>query len=450
MEKSATVRYILWVLVSLIVFMGLLPANPVWGGDDDREPATVYVLPVEGTMETGLTAFVRRGIEEAEQEGVDVLVLRIRTLGGLVEPTLEIRDMLLQTSVRTVAFVQGRAWSAGVLVTMACEHVVMGPGSSIGAAEPRPADEKTVSAVRAEVEETAKYRGRDPDILAAMVDADMAIEGVIEPGKILTLTATRAEELGIADATAGSVTEALHELGIDPIDLQVIEPTMLERFTRFATSPYVSPVLLSVGFIGVIVEFVIPGFGIPGMLGILAFASYFIGHIAAGHAGLSLAILFTVGVVLLVTEIFIPEFGVLGLTGIAAMFASIYLAAPTHIVAIRSIIITAVAMIATIVILVRLGHRFTLWRHLLLGDEISTERGYISQKDSRDLVGKRGVTRNTLRPSGAAEIDGERLDVVSEGEFIPRDTEVEVTHVQGRRIVVRAIREENRDGEDES
>ncbi len=442
MAQLTAVRRIILLMVGLAAVFSMLPVGPAVAADE-TEPATVYVLPVEGTMETGLTALVRRGIEEAERDGVDVLVLRIRTLGGLVGPTLEIRDMLLETSVETVAFVQGRAWSAGVLVTMACEHVVMAPGSSIGAAEPRPADEKTVSAVRAEVEETGQYRGRDPEILAAMVDADLAVEGVVEAGKILTLTASRAEELGIADAMAGSEGEALSKLGIDPIDIRVIDPTTLEQFARFATNPYVSPVLLSMGFIGLIVEFVIPGFGVPGMLGVLSFAAYFVGHMAAGHAGLAILLLFMVGVVLLAVEIFIPEFGLLGLTGIAAMFASIYLTAPSPLVAVRSMVITAVAIAATIILLIRLGHRFTLWRHLLLGDEITSDRGYVSQDDSRDLVGKRGVTRNTLRPSGAAEIEGERLDVVSEGQFIPPETEVVVTEVQGGRIVVRQVRDDD-------
>ena len=108
-----------------------------------------------------------------------------------------------------MSYITDRAWSAGALIALAAPEIVMAPGSSIGAAEPRPAEEKTVSAVRAEFEATAERTGRNPRIAAAMVDADVVVEDLAPEGKILTLSAQNALEEGYADAIAASRNEAL-------------------------------------------------------------------------------------------------------------------------------------------------------------------------------------------------------------------------------------------------
>ncbi len=431
----------LTVLIAIITF-SLVLLNPAGEAtaEGDR-PASVFVLPVEGTMEAGLASFVRRGVRQAEEQGADVLLVRISTLGGTVDAALDIRDLLLETHLETVAFVRGRAWSAGVLVTIACERVVMAPGSSMGAAEPRPAEEKIISAWRAELEETASHRGRDPQLLGAMVDKDMEIEGVVEEGKLLTLTATRALELELIDGIASTELQALAILGIHPAEMVVIEPSTLEMFARFATSPFVAPLLLAAGFVGLLVEVAIPGFGVPGLLGLLSLAAYFVGHIAAGYAGLSIVLLFALGMGLLVTEAFIPEFGVFGVGGMVAMMASIYLASPTPAAALRSILVAFGALVAAAIALIRMGHRFPLWRHLLLAEQLTTAGGYVSQKSLKDLEGQRGVAITPLRPSGTAEFDGTRADVVSEGGFIASGATVQVIRVAGRRVVVRSVPE---------
>ncbi len=423
-----------------VVFLCSVQAAPADSAAGDG--ALVYVLPVEGTMEPGLAAFVRRSIESAEDQGADVLVLRIRTLGGLLDTALDIRDMLLDTPLQTVAFVRGRAWSAGVLVTIACDYVVMAPGSSIGAAEPRPADEKTISAWRAELEETARHRGRDPQLVAAMVQKELEIEGVVDRGELLTLTASQAGELGMADAVEASEHDAVRALGITPSRMVVMQPTTLDLFVRYVTNPYVAPFLLAAAFMGMLLEAVSPGFGVPGLLGVIALVAYFLGHVAAGYAGLSIVLLFVFGFGLLVAEIFIPEFGILGAGGIVAMLASIYLASPNPVTATWSIFIAMATVVITVIVLLRMGHRFPMWKHLLLAYEETTDRGYLAQSDIRNLAGQRGVAVTMLRPAGTAEFGDVRADVVTEGGFVAAGTTVEVIRVQGRRVVVRPVKTE--------
>src|SRR5690606_24254452 len=137
----------------------------------------VWEIPVSGTIDLGLAAFVRRSVADALESGAAAIVVRINTFGGRVDAAAEIRDALIGSNIYTAALIVERAWSAGALIALAADAIWMAPGASLGAAEPRPADEKTISALRAEFEAMAERTGRDPRIAAAMVDANVAVEG---------------------------------------------------------------------------------------------------------------------------------------------------------------------------------------------------------------------------------------------------------------------------------
>ncbi|MFW5897024.1 MAG: NfeD family protein, partial [Bacillota bacterium] len=413
----------------LFLFFGAMIGGGAAATAQETESVSVHEVSLSGTVDAGQASLLRRAIARAEEDGAEILVVRITTFGGAVNAAVDMKDMLLESSLTTVAFVSGRSWSAGVLLTVACDHIFMAPGSSLGAAQPIPADEKTISAVKAEMEATAKARGRDPEIVAAMVDERLEIEDVTAPGELLTLTAQRAQELGFIDGMASGVEEALEDLGFTFESITTTEPTTIDLFAQYVTDPYIAPLILAVGFIGVLVEMFVPGFGFPGGIGLLAFATYFVGHIAAGYAGTSIAVLFVAGVGLLVAEVFVPGFGIVGVSGILAMLASIYLASPTPAAATWSILAAILAVVVTAIVLVKMGTRLTLWRRLLLDMEETQDRGYVAQSDLRELKGSEGVAVTSLRPAGTIEVDGERIDVVTFGEYIPKDTPVEVVRV---------------------
>ncbi|NLM95863.1 MAG: hypothetical protein GX165_09895, partial [Firmicutes bacterium] len=212
--------------------------------------ATVYVIPIEGTIEPGLVEFVKRALNEAKRDGVEGILLEIDTFGGRVDAATELVDLMLDMPMPVIAHVRGRAWSAGALIALAADYLVMAPGSSMGAAEPRPAEEKVISALRAEFESLAERNGRDPQVAAAMVDKDVVIEGLVEKDKILTLSANEAERRGFADFIAAGRQQVLSKYGFD--DARVIEPSpnWAENLARFLTDPTVSSLLLSLGFLG--------------------------------------------------------------------------------------------------------------------------------------------------------------------------------------------------------
>ncbi|MDD4337497.1 MAG: ATP-dependent Clp protease proteolytic subunit, partial [Firmicutes bacterium] len=169
----------------------------------------VYVIPLQGQIEHGLASFIARGLREAAEARADAVIIDIDTPGGYVDAALKVRDAIISSKVRTIAYVNSRAWSAGALIAIACDDIAMKMGSSMGAAETRPKEEKYISAVRAEFEATAELRGRDPVVAGAMVDADVEIPDLIERGKILTLTATMAEDLGFAEYKVMNMDELL-------------------------------------------------------------------------------------------------------------------------------------------------------------------------------------------------------------------------------------------------
>ena len=257
----------------VVVFVSLLVAGAL-AQSPGTAPGVVWVIPVEGTIEPGLSEFVLRALRDARQAGAALILLEINSFGGRVDAATEIRDAIFASPVPTAAFVADRAISAGALIALATERIVMKPGATFGAAQPQPLDEKTLSYVRAEFEATAEGRGRDPLIAAAMVDASVVVEGLSGPGQILTLTAASALARGYADFVASSRREALELLGYGAAPVVEAAPTWAEQVVRFLTDPLVAQILLIVGVLGLIAEVTSPGWGVGGTVGLIALALF--------------------------------------------------------------------------------------------------------------------------------------------------------------------------------
>lgn len=400
--------------------------------------ASVVVVPVHGEVEFGLERFIARALREAEAAGASIVVLELDTPGGRVDAAHAIATAVERSATPTVAYVAPWALSAGALIALSADYLFMAPGGSIGAAEPRPADEKTISALRADFAAAAERNGRDPQIAAAMVDARIVIEGVVAEGELLTLTAAEAEALGFSDGTAANRRALLAMLGNEDATVTVLQMQGPERFVRFITSPLVAPLLLAAGLGGLVFEALTPGLGLPGLIGALCLALYFGGHILAGLAGWEVLAIFLAGVLLLLAEVFTAGFGILGISGLIAMGISIFMTAPTAEEALRSLLLTLVVAVAAAVILIRLGRTRGLWRRLMLGTRLEKQAGYVAATYPAELIGREGVTVTPLRPAGTVLIDGKRWDVVTEGEYIGAGQPVRVIDVQGPRIVVSA------------
>lgn len=399
----------------------------------------VYSIDISGTIDEGLAVYVQRTVRSAEQAGADALLVVINTFGGRVDSATAIRDQLMGSRLPVIAYVSERAWSAGALIALSAEHLVMAPGASIGAAEPQPAEEKTISALRAEFEAMAEARGRDPRIAAAMVDRRVAVEGVSPEGQILTLSAQRALELGFIDALADSSAQALALFGFAGAEVRETQPNWAERVARFLTDPTISSLLLALGFLGLLAEITTPGWGVPGTAGLVALALFFGARYITGLAGLEVALLFLLGLGLLLLELLvIPGFGVAGALGIGAVVVSLFLSFPDVSSALTSIAIAAVVTVVGAIFILRRVPDSKLWRRLSL--ETRLEEPGVEGDDRNDpviKVGARGKALSPLRPSGTVQIANFRLDAVSDGSFIPAGAEVEIVRIVGSRITVR-------------
>lgn len=442
-----------WVVLALLIT--LIISGWVGAQSSNNRPV-VYVAQVEGTIDLGLAPYIERVLQEAQDNNAAAVVLQINTFGGRVDAAVQIRDALLKSPIKSIAFIDTRAISAGALISLATNAIVMAPGGTIGAATPvqssgtetKPTSEKTVSYVRKEFSATAESRGRDTKVAEAMVDSDVSIPGVTARGKLLTLTTEEALELGIADFEASTLRAALDQLGLKDASVVESSTNWAEEVVRFLTNPIVSSLLVSVAMIGIIVEVRTPGFGIPGALGLSSLGLFLWGHWLVNLAGWEELLLATAGIMLLLVEAFIiPGFGVAGVLGILALLAGLILSTVGEGSTVQAIIGAAsrlgvslvIAIIASLFIL-RYLPKTRVGRHLVLSTGLTAESGFTSEPlEEHNLVGKTGTAVSTLRPSGIASIDGKRIDVVSDGEFIEPGEAIRVDHVDGNRVVVRRI-----------
>lgn len=417
----------------------------------------VYVISIEGMIDLGLSPFLSRTIREAQQAGAAAVLLDINTFGGRVDAAVAMRDALLNSQVRTIAYVNQRAISAGALIALACNTVAMVEGGTIGAATPvmsggngemKPTDEKSVSYVRKEFRATAEVRKRPPEFAEAMVDVDVEIAGVITKGKLLTLTASEALRHKVADFIAPTMEAALAAAGLPNAELRRVHATWAESFVRFLTNPAVSSILMTIGLLGLIVEIRTPGFAVPGTIGFISLGLFFWGHWIVRLAGWEELLLVILGVVLLALEVFvIPGFGLAGIAGAIALLAGLSLAL-VGAGATSSIIVAALGRVAVSLLvamagafaLLRLLPHMPFGRRLILETGMDAQDGYVSAPGSdQRWLGRIGTALSPMRPAGIAEIDGTRVDVVSEGEFIEARAAIEVTRVDGNRIVIRRV-----------
>ncbi|WP_233277400.1 NfeD family protein [Paenibacillus durus] len=426
------------------------PAGTAGGGEPSQGP--VFILPVDQEIERGLESFLKRGFQEADKYGAKLIVLEINTPGGLVDSAEQIGAMVRESEIPTLAFINGNAASAGSYIALNAKRIVMKPGSMIGSASlvdgsGRSVDNaKLVSFWKSKMAGAAALNGRDPDIAAGMTDINMVVDkpelGVHKSkGEIIALTSDQALKAGYADAVKDSPEAAASWMGYSTDDIFRVQHTSAEKLSQFLTHPVVMTVLLFIGIAGVVIELLVPGFGIPGIVGTLAFVLYFFGNYVAGFAGVETWLLFIVGLVLMVLELFVPSFGILGVLGSISLIAGVVRAAYSFTHALFSLGIAFAAAVVVIIIVAVAFRDRGIWNRFILSDSLSKEQGFIPTPEKLDLVGQRGVSITPLRPAGTALIADERLDVVTEGGFIGVNTPISVVKVEGGKIVVKETRE---------
>ena len=416
----------------------------------------VYRVPVTGVIELGLAPYIERSVSEAAAAGASAIVLDIDTPGGRVDAAERIADVLSDSEVPVYSLVNRRAFSAGALIALSTSRIYMRPGSVIGAATPvdgsgKKAPEKIVSAMRSEMRALAETQGLDPTVAAAMVDEDVEIDGVVETGKLLTLTTAEAVALDYA-VEIEDLDALLTALGYGGADVVTSEINWAERIVRFFSHPVVAPFLLSLGFLGLLAEIKTPSFGLAGAAGILSLSLFFGSHLIVGLAGLEDLLIFGVGLALVGVEVLlIPGFGLFGIIGALGITAGLYLSLmgslPTSDDFTRAGLVLSTTVLLIVVsawVMIRSLPRSSRLAKsgIFLLQRTAKSIGYESAEARVDMVGVTGKAITDLRPSGTGLFGEERIDVVSESEWITEGTPIRIMSAEGYRHVVRPVSEE--------
>jgi membrane-bound serine protease (ClpP class) len=281
-----------------------------------------------------------------------------------------------------------------------------------------------------------------------MVDEDIAIEGIVEEGKLLTLTTEEAVRIDYAQQIE-DLDALLAHLGYANATIVTTEVNWAEQIVRFFSHPVVAPFLLSLGFLGLIAEIKTPAFGMAGAAGLLSLSLFFGSHLIVGLAGLEEILVFAGGILFLGLEILIvPGFGLFGLVGILAVLGGLYMSllgsvptTPDFTQAGMVLTTSALLILVSAWVLVRTLPRSSRFAKsgIFLFQRTDRALGYESAEVRADLVGQEGKAITDLRPSGTALFGDERIDVVSESEWITEGTPVRVISAEGYRHIVRSV-----------
>lgn len=277
-----------------------------------------YRIRLDKDIDKASQRLVVKGLEKAHEAQADYILLDLDTYGGAVDAADSISSSILRCDIPVIAFVNMRAISAGALISIACDSIYMKTGSSMGAAtvvDPSGAvmPDKYQSFMRGMMRATAEATGRDPHIAESMVDT----------ANVLSLTPSEATEVGYCNAVAENVEEVITHV-IDDNEFVIMEMeddlTWIDKLINFLLNPLLQSIFMMMIIGGIFVEIRTPGVGLPLVTAIvgalLYFAPLYVEQLAASWE----ILLFVLGLVLVALEVFvIPGFGIAGISGIVAI-----------------------------------------------------------------------------------------------------------------------------------
>ena len=473
-----------------LALVSFLTASVAVAAEPEAAPAgkTVAIIPIREDIAPPLLYLVRRGVKQAIEQKADLLVLDMKTNGGRIDTTEDIISILGEFKGETVTYVNDRAISAGVFISVATKKIYMAPQSVIGAAAPvmmgadgqvrdipGTMEIKTKSVVRALVRRTAEKNGYDFAVIESMIDKNKELkrDGQVlnEKGDLLTLTDEQAGKLYgdpprplLSAGTVASMDALLVKLGYAGARRIDIKPTGAEKLGSWINA--ISPLLLIIGVIGLYIEFKTPGFGAPGIIGIAAFALYFAGGYIAGFSGLAWTLVFVLGVVLFALEFFLfPGTVALGVAGALLMVLAVVMAlvdlypavplapggpvpawprfaGPTaesfeH--ALQVLLIAFGGTACGVWLASKWLPKTPLYASLVSQGASGAATTAALAAQERARLGQTGVAISPLRPGGKAQFGNAILDVMSQGDMLPKGTAVRITGFSGGTAVVETV-----------
>lgn len=440
-------RYFFFLLFGLISFSLFA----------QEKPTKVFTFKIDADIDPAMNRRVQLALEEAKKNEAGLIIIEMDTYGGVVTDADEIRTQILESEIPIYVFINKDAASAGALISIACDSIYMAPGSSIGAAtvvngaDGAAAPDKYQSYMRSMMRSTAEATGRDPKIAEGMVDEKIAIEGISEAGSVITFSVSEAILHGFCEGQFDSIEEILKSQNLEKAEILAYEEDTIDKIISFFLSPAISGVLILIIIGGIYFELQTPGIGFPLLAAITAALLYFIPYYLNGLAENWEILVFVCGIILLAVELFvIPGFGIFGVLGIVCIIGGLVLGmvpnqdfnfdfvpASQLFGALLTVILAALASVGLVFWLTPKVNQWGAFRTITLSTTQDRTDGYTSNFYSESLLGQKGIVHSRLRPSGKVEIDGEIYDASSRGEFIDQGEKIIVISTEGTSLKVK-------------
>ncbi len=454
----------------------------------------IAIIPLSGMIDGGICNSLKRRVEIAKENGSNLIILEIDTFGGQLKPAFEISEYISNIkNTKTIAFIPTKAISAGSLIAISCNEIYMSHQAELGDCEPivpssdgsyKTVGEKIQTVLRTKFRKFAEKNGYPVLLAEAMVTKEIEVyrvvteekpEGfyvsgrelkemneeekkkfksrklIIEEGKLLTMHAKEAYEYQFAKEIVEDRNSLLKLLNLEDVTPDILETNWSEEMVRFLAR--IAPILLGIGLAGLWMEFKSPGFGLPGIIGILCLATVFLSKHAVGLAETPEILIFFAGVVLLAVEIlFIPGFGIAGIPGIILILTGAILSFQDFTIPrtpydvdlfvnnIFAVMCSLIGSIIAIFMLFKFMPGMPLLNRLVLTSSETSQSGFVippQPAGKSSLIGSKGKALTVLHPTGKIEVNDNTLDVVTEGEYIEKDKIVEIIEISGNRIVVK-------------
>ena len=482
-------RPIPYMIVLAAFFLCAIPSQSA----ETAPTPKLHVIPVSGDVEPGMAAFIKRALEHASQTPEDICVLEMDTFGGRVDAALQIVEYILDIPRgKTIAYVKTKAISAGALIALACDEMVMKHNTTIGDCAPisysndgpTMLGEKFQSPLRAKFRALARKNGYDPTLAEAMVTPEIEVyqvhtdkqtlfmdaktytdlpqeekdkfisrKTVVAQGELLTMHDTEAKALGFSRMSVTDINDMVRQMQLDGYQVIRNDENWSERLVRVIVK--FTPILMMIGLAALYTELKAPGFGVPGLVGILCLGLVFGSQYLVGLADYTELIIIVIGMILIIIEIFVlPGFGVAGVSGIFLVTAGMVLSLQDFVVPdpslpwemellVKNITLVLGSFLAAFFIaLLMLRYVFPRLSSPAHGPYLSAtlQDAYADSLETLGASpGDRGTAATPLRPSGKIKIGSRTFDAVTEGDFIEKNTPIVILRISGNNLIVSRI-----------
>lgn len=424
-----------------------------------QDKPVVLLMKIDQEIDPRMNRYTELALDKAEEIEADYVVIEMDTYGGALNDADDIRTRILNFEKPVYVWINKDAASAGALISIACDSIYMTKGASIGAATVVTADgaaapDKYQSYMRSIMRSTAEAKGRDPKIAEAMVDQNIEVDSVSTAGQVITFSTSEAIKFGFCEAQLDNIDEVMARAGVEEYELSEFELDGAEKIIALFLNPAISGILILIIIGGIYFELQTPGVGFPILASFVAAILYFTPYYLNGLAENWEIIMFFLGVALLAAEIFvIPGFGIAGILGLIFTIGSLVLVMLNNdtfdfsfvnsgdlFIAVST---TIMGLFGAIIVMFIGGVRLTnsqFFNRIALQDVQDTSQGYSSNFKSESFIGKTGVTYTVLRPSGKVMIEDNIYDAFTRGNYIEKGAAIEVIGEEGNSVKVKEIK----------